>query len=70
MTFTTPPLKKDVVIAGPTEVNLRAALSATDGNLVVRLMDVEPSGASIIVAGVMGSPARATRPTAVWAEPG
>jgi len=50
VTFTTPPLKKDVVVAGATEVNLRAALSATDGNLVVRLMDVEPSGASIIVA--------------------
>ena len=50
VTFTTPPLTKDVVVAGPTEVNLRAALSATDGNLVVRLMDVEPSGASIIVA--------------------
>jgi len=50
VTWTTPPLKKDVVVAGPTEVNLRAALSATDGNLVVRLMDVEPSGASIIVA--------------------
>jgi X-Pro dipeptidyl-peptidase C-terminal non-catalytic domain len=38
------------VVAGATEVNLRAALSATDGNLVVRMMDVEPSGASIIVA--------------------
>ena len=50
VTFTTPPLEKDVVVAGATEVNLRAALSATDGNLVVRMMDVEPSGASIIVA--------------------
>ena len=50
VTFTTPPLTKDVVVAGATEVNLRAALSAADGNLVVRLMDVEPSGASIIVA--------------------
>src|SRR3954466_8261947 len=50
VTFTTPPLSKDVVVAGATEVNLRAALSATDGNLVVRMTDVEPSGASIIVA--------------------
>jgi predicted acyl esterase len=50
VTFTTSPLKKDVVVAGATEVNLRAALSATDGNLVVRMTDVEPSGASIIVA--------------------
>jgi hypothetical protein len=50
VTFTTPPLKKDIVVAGATEVNLRAALSATDGNLVVRMTDVEPSGASIIVA--------------------
>ena len=50
VTFTTPPLKKDVVVAGATEVNLRAALSATDGNLVVRMTDVDPSGASIIVA--------------------
>jgi len=50
VTFTTPPLKKDLVVAGATEVNLRAALSATDGNLVVRMTDVDPSGASIIVA--------------------
>ena len=50
VTFTTPPLTKDLVVAGATEVKLRAALSATDGNLVVRMTDVDPSGQSIIVA--------------------
>jgi predicted acyl esterase len=48
--FTTPVLDRDVVVAGATETTLRAALSAADGNLVVRLTDVAPSGASILVA--------------------
>src|SRR3954468_19002936 len=50
LTFTTPALDRDVVVAGATETRLRATLSATDGNLVVRLTDVAPSGASILVA--------------------
>jgi uncharacterized protein len=43
-TFSTAPLRKPLVVLGRVQVHLRAALSATDGNLVVRVMDVAPNG--------------------------
>lgn len=46
LTFTGRPVKSDVVVAGPGRVRLRAALSATDTNFVVKLMDVAPDGAA------------------------
>jgi predicted acyl esterase len=39
-------LPRDVVATGPGQVHLRAALSATEGNLVVKLEDVAPDGGS------------------------
>jgi predicted acyl esterase len=33
-----------MVVAGSMQVHLRAALSATDGNLVAKVMDVSPNG--------------------------
>jgi predicted acyl esterase len=44
LTFTTRRLDQDLVVAGPSDLHLRAALSATDGNLVAKLMDVAPDG--------------------------
>lgn len=44
LTFTGAPLEHDVVVAGPASLRLRAALSATDTNFVVKLMDVAPDG--------------------------
>jgi predicted acyl esterase len=46
LTFTTPPLAHDIVVAGPSRLNLGAALTATDGNLVAKLMDVSPDGSA------------------------
>jgi len=71
VTFTSPPLDHDVVVAGATEVTLRAALSATDGNLVVRLTDVAPSGASILAAsGYLKASHRFNHERVVPVEPG
>lgn len=47
--YDTAPVSRDVEIAGPITANVRAALSATDGNLVVRLMDVAPDGTSTLI---------------------
>lgn len=50
VTYDTPALSDDVVLAGPIEVRLRVRLTAGDGNLVVRLMDVGPDGTSLRVS--------------------
>jgi uncharacterized protein len=44
LTFTSAPLRKPIVVVGRMQVHLRAALSATDGDLVVKVMDVAPDG--------------------------
>ncbi len=44
LTFTSSPLNSTTVLVGSMEVHLRAALSATDGNLVVKVEDVAPDG--------------------------
>ncbi|NGY04095.1 CocE/NonD family hydrolase [Solimonas terrae] len=44
LAFTSLPLAEDTVIAGATEVHLNVSFSATDGNLVARIMDVLPDG--------------------------
>jgi hypothetical protein len=44
LTFTTAALEKPLVVVGSMQVHLRAALTATDGNLVVKVMDVAPDG--------------------------
>jgi putative CocE/NonD family hydrolase len=47
--FDSASLAEDVVIAGEPVAHLRAALSAPDGNLVVRLHDVAPDGTSLVI---------------------
>jgi predicted acyl esterase len=45
LTFTSTPFNQAVNLIGGMQVHLRAALSATDGNIVVKVMDVGPDGA-------------------------
>lgn len=47
--FTSPPLGRDVVVAGSVTMDLEAALTATDGNLVARVLDVAPDGRAALV---------------------
>jgi putative CocE/NonD family hydrolase len=47
--FDTAALTEEVVIAGEPVARVRAALSAADGNLVVRLHDVGPDGSSSVI---------------------
>lgn len=50
LTFTTPPLDDALVIAGAAEVLAATAFTATDGNVVARIMDVAPDGTVLQVA--------------------
>lgn len=47
--FDTAPLPAATVVAGEPVLRLRASLSAGDGNLVARLEDVAPDGASTVI---------------------
>jgi hypothetical protein len=47
--FDTAPVAADTVVAGEPVLRLRASLSAPDGNLVARLEDVAPDGASAVI---------------------
>jgi putative CocE/NonD family hydrolase len=47
--FDSAPLAQNTVIAGEPVARVRAALSATDGNLIVRLQDVAPDGTSFVI---------------------
>ena len=47
--WNTPVLSRDLVVAGDIRARIRASFSATDGELVVRLMDVAPDGSSTLV---------------------
>lgn len=44
LTFVTEPLTEDVTLAGPVEATLEVALSTTDADFVVKLIDVFPDG--------------------------
>ncbi|WP_206789037.1 CocE/NonD family hydrolase [Amycolatopsis sp. MtRt-6] len=44
LAFTTGPLRHDLVLAGGIEARIRAAFTATDGNLAVIVSDVAPDG--------------------------
>jgi putative CocE/NonD family hydrolase len=44
LTFTSAPFSQPLVIVGSMQVHLRAVLSAHDGNLVVKVVDVAPDG--------------------------
>ena len=44
MSFDTPPLETDRVLAGPAEIDLRAAFSSEDAVLIGALLDVAPDG--------------------------
>lgn len=44
LSFSTPPLDRDVVIAGAITVELFAATSGTDSDWIVKLIDVHPEG--------------------------
>lgn len=50
LTFSTAPLQDDLVITGASELVINTALSASDGNIVARLMDVLPDGSVSQVA--------------------
>jgi len=43
LTYETPPLDRDVVVAGPVKVTLQASSTGTDSDFVVKLVDVYPS---------------------------
>lgn len=47
--FDSAPLRDEFVLTGEPVAHLRAALSASDGNLVVRLHDVAPDGTSTVI---------------------
>lgn len=51
LTYTTPPLSSDLVVTGNVKTIIRAAFSATDGNIFVRLEDVAPDGTATLVGG-------------------
>lgn len=69
--YDTAPVSRDVEIAGAVTANIRAALSATDGNLVVRLMDVAPDGTStLITTGYLKASHRLGHNQAVPVVPG
>ncbi len=42
LTYTTPPLTEDLVIAGPIIANLQVAMTGTDADWIVKLIDVFP----------------------------
>jgi putative CocE/NonD family hydrolase len=44
LTFTSTPFTRALDLIGNVQVHLRAALSANDGNIVVKVMDVGPDG--------------------------
>lgn len=44
-----PPLTRDLVVAGNIRARIRASLSASDTNFVVRVLDVAPTGEAILV---------------------
>lgn len=50
LTYTTPPLTEDTVVAGPIEVVLYVSSSARDTDFIVKLVDVAPDGTAINLA--------------------
>ncbi len=50
LTFTTQPLKKNLLVAGPLFVHLWAASSAPDTDYVAWLQDVQPNGTAVTLA--------------------
>jgi putative CocE/NonD family hydrolase len=44
LTYQTPVLEEDVVIAGPIQVSLWTTITGTDSDFVVKLIDVQPDG--------------------------
>ena len=56
LTFVTEPLAEDVTLAGPVEASLKVALSTSDADFVVKLIDVYPdegekAGMQMLVRG-------------------
>lgn len=49
LVYTTPPLTEEVEVTGPVEAKLYAATSAKDTDWVVRLVDVRPDGAAVVL---------------------
>lgn len=71
LTYTSEPVGRDTVLAGRTTVNLRAASSAGDTNLVARLEDVGPDGSvSIIERGWLRASHRDGHDHTVEVRPG
>jgi len=70
LTYTGPPLEKDLQLNGPLMANVWAEMTAKDGVLVAVLSDVDPSGASNqITAGFLLASQRAIDPGRSWYGP-
>jgi predicted acyl esterase len=71
LTFQTRPYPRDVVLAGDITANVRAAFTATDGNIAVVAEDVAPDGAaSRITQGWLKASHRSGHERAVPVRPG
>ncbi|QFY06898.1 CocE/NonD family hydrolase [Nonomuraea phyllanthi] len=69
--FTTEPLPRDVVLAGEIQARIRAAFTATDGNIAVVVQDVAPDGtATRITQGWLKASHRFGHERAVPVRPG
>jgi putative CocE/NonD family hydrolase len=51
LTFTSSPLTRDLTLAGPITASLRFATTETDADLIVKVIDVEPTGAYQLIRG-------------------
>ena len=71
LTYTTPPLGKDLQITGPVMANVWAEITSKDATLVAVLSEVDPSGASNqISAGFLLASQRAVDKQRSWYGPG
>ena len=70
LTYTSPPLDQDLTVAGEPEADLTLASSATDGEVIVYLEDVLPSGRVVYLSeGVLRLSDRKLSATPVGADP-
>jgi uncharacterized protein len=80
LSFETPPLEKDITVAGPLKAFLQVATTGTDADFVVKLIDVfpnnhpnnSPRGPEVVMGGyqmlIRGEPIRA-RYRKSWSKP-
>src|SRR4051812_2475318 len=67
LTYTTPPLRKDVTLAGPVSVGINMSSTTPDSELVATLEDVSPNGASYpLTTGALLGSLRAVQRARSW----